>query len=57
MNYGTADIILRWMYSDTFDSKYGDSIILEILSYSILYKLDSLRDRFVSLLAFPFTSN
>lgn len=45
MTYGTADIILRWMYNDMFDTKYGDSIVLEVLSYAILYQLSDLKDR------------
>ena len=43
--FKTADIILRWMYTDFFDPKSEDSVVINVLSAAIHYNLSTLKER------------
>lgn len=47
MSFGVAQTLLKWMYTDVIDEKLGDSYILSLLSASVRYEMDSLKERLV----------
>lgn len=45
MGFNVAKLLLKWIYTDYLDNELGDVYILDLLSASLKFKLESLRFR------------
>ncbi|KAI1731590.1 ankyrin repeats (3 copies) domain-containing protein [Ditylenchus destructor] len=50
INYSVAQVLLKYMYTDTLDDNLGDAYILDLLSAGIRFKIVTLKNRCESLL-------
>ncbi|KAI1717947.1 ankyrin repeats (3 copies) domain-containing protein [Ditylenchus destructor] len=50
INYSVAQVLLKYMYTDTLDDNLGDIYILDLLSAGIQFKIATLKNRCESLL-------